>query len=352
MLGKYVLFLYVKLFLIVNAILLGIVSSYALMELLFLFKQKSADIAFSYLANLLPLSFLYLSPFSSVIAMMILLRYVFLRKIDLIVQSFGISPLKFFLNIVLFLVFVSFFNFFMNFNTYAENNKNLYSIEKRFKKRQEIEDLIVRNAWFFKEENDERIYINFQFVDIKGGKVAGVFLVRGRENNILEIVQADRGLWKGDTILLPFAKVWNFKEGNTTAKYMAIKLFDIKNAQPIGERVEHVSLNQLIFLYFLGKSIGLNYNLYMSEIIRRFLSSFTSVPIGIIVMSYTIKRRNILAGLLSFVPAFFFYWMSFVLTRLFSESMSLSPIYGLIAFAPLFFFSLKGLYYLGKGFRV
>lgn len=51
MLGKYILFLYVKLFLIVNAILLGIVSSYALMELLFLFKQKSADIAFSYLAN-------------------------------------------------------------------------------------------------------------------------------------------------------------------------------------------------------------------------------------------------------------------------------------------------------------
>lgn len=62
MLGKYVLFFYIKLFIVVNAILLGIVSSYALAELLFLFKEKSANIAISYLLNLLPISFFTFCP--------------------------------------------------------------------------------------------------------------------------------------------------------------------------------------------------------------------------------------------------------------------------------------------------
>lgn len=352
MLGKYTLLLYIKLFIVVNAILLGIVSSYALAQLLFLFKEKSANIAISYLLNLLPISFFYLLPFSSVIAMMILLKHIFSKKLDLIVQSFGVSPLRFFLNIILFLVFVSFFNLIMSFDVYPESNKNLYSIEKEFKKRQEIEDLIVRNAWFFKEEGGERIYINFQFVDIKDGNIAGVFLVRSNKSNILEVIQSDSGSWKGDIILLPIAKVWNIKEGNFVAKGISIKLFDIKNAQPIGEKVEHISLHQLVLLYSLGKRVGLNYHLYLSEVIRRFLSSLSPIAIGITVMSYAIKRRSILAGFLSFVPAFFFYWFSFVLTRFFSESVSFNPLYGLFAYIPLVALSLKGLYYLGKGFRV
>ncbi|MGC8852886.1 MAG: LptF/LptG family permease, partial [Hydrogenobacter sp.] len=101
MLGKYVLSFYAKLFLVVNAVLLSIVSSYAMMELLFLFKEKSIDVAWSYLVNLIPVAFFYLLPLSSVITMMILLNYIFSKKIDLIVQSFGISPLKFFSSVVI-----------------------------------------------------------------------------------------------------------------------------------------------------------------------------------------------------------------------------------------------------------
>lgn len=352
MLSKYVLSLYVKLLLIVNGVLLGIVSSYGLMELLFMFKEKGSSIAWSYLMNLLPIAFFYLSPLSCVIALMILLNYVFSKKIDLIVQGFGISPLKFLLSVILFVIFISFLNLFMSFHVYAEKNKNLYKIEKEFKKRQEIEDLILRDAWFFKEDNNKRIYINFKFVSIKDGSVAGIFYVEMENNKIVQVLQGEKGVWIGDTVFLPLANLWNFRDESKTVQQFSIKLFDIKNAKPIGEKVEHLSLHQLLMLYSIGKSVGLNYNLYTSEVIRRFISSLSSIPIIITVLSYTIKRRNIFAGFLSFLPVFSLYWISFILVRKLPESTTLSPFYGLFPFAVLIALSLRSIYHLSKGFRV
>lgn len=352
MLGKYVLSLYAKLFLVVNGVLLGIVSSYALMELLFLFKEKGGGVALSYLANLLPIAFFYLLPLSCVIALMILLNHVFSKKIDLIVQSFGISPLRFLSSVVLFLIFISLINLFLSFGVYAEKNRNLYKIEKEFKKRQEIEDLILKDAWFFKEDNSKRIYINFKFVSIKDGSVAGIFYVEMENNKIVQVVQGEKGVWMGDTVFLPLANIWNFKEESKILQQFSIKLFDIKNAKPLGEKVEHLSLRQLLMLYSIGKSVGLNYNLYMSEVIRRLISSLSSVPISITVLSYTIKRRNIFVGFLSFLPAFSLYWVSFILVRKLPESTTVSPLYGLFPFVVLIALSLRGIYYLSKGFRV
>lgn len=352
MLGKYVLSLYAKLFLVVNGVLLGMVSSYALMELLFLFKEKGSSVAWSYLINLLPVAFFYLLPLNCVISLIILLNYVFSKKIDLIVQSFGISPLRFLLSVVLLLIFISLINLFLSFGAYAEKNKNLYKIEKEFKKRQEIEDLILRDSWFFKEDNNKRIYINFKFVSIKDGSVAGIFYVEMEDNKIVQVLQGKKGIWIGDTVFLPLADLWDFKGESKTLQQFSIKLFDIKNAKPIGEKVEHLSLRQLLTLYSIGKSVGLNYNLYMSEVIRRFISSLSSVPISIIVLSYTIKRRNIFAGFLSFLPVFSLYWISFILVRKLPESTTVSPFYGLFPFVVLIALSLRGIYYLSKGFRV
>lgn len=352
MLGKYVLSLYAKLFLVVNGVLLGMVSSYALMELLFLFKEKGSSVAWSYLINLLPVAFFYLLPLSCVISLIILLNYVFSKKIDLIVQSFGISPLRFLLSVVLLLIFISLINLFLSFGAYAEKNKNLYKIEKEFKKRQEIEDLILRDSWFFKEDNNKRIYINFKFVSIKDGSVAEIFYVEMEDNKIVQVLQGKKGIWIGDTVFLPLADLWDFKGESKTLQQFSIKLFDIKNAKPIGEKVEHLSLRQLLTLYSIGKSVGLNYNLYMSEVIRRFISSLSSVPISIIVLSYTIKRRNIFAGFLSFLPVFSLYWISFILVRKLPESTTVSPFYGLFPFVVLIALSLRGIYYLSKGFRV
>ena len=352
MLGKYVLSFYAKLFLVVNAVLLSIVSSYAMMELLFLFKEKSINVAWSYLVNLIPIAFFYLLPLSSVITMMILLNYIFSKKIDLIVQSFGISPLKFFSSVVIFLIVVSFINLFLSFGVYAERNKNLYKIEKEFKKRQEVEDLILKDAWFSKEDNGKKAYINFKFVNIKDGSVVGVFYVKIEDNKILELIQANKGFWVGDTVFLSSAHLWDFKEGNRSVQELTIKLFDIKNAKPIGEKIEYLHLHQLLTLYSLGKSVGLNYNLYMSEVIRRFISSLSPIPISITVLSYALKRRSVFVGFLSFLPAFSLYWISFILVKKLSESMPVSPFYGLLPFVLLVILSLKGIYYLSKGFRV
>ncbi|MFN3813494.1 MAG: LptF/LptG family permease [Aquificaceae bacterium] len=352
MLGKYTLLFYVRIFLVVSLMLLGIVSSYAFAEFFLLFKEKNIKVALLYFLNLLPLAFFYLLPITSIVSLMIVFRRVFSKKIDLITQSFGISPLKFSSSILLFLLSLCIINFFLSFDFYAKRDKNLYNIEKEFKKKQYVENLIVRNVWFLKDTNGERFYVNFQFVNMKDGKIAGIFILKSEEGSIKDVVYADKGLWKGDRVFLPYAKVVDFKKGEESIESLSFELVDISMAKPIGEKVQHISLSQLLLLYSLGGEMGLNYNLYMAEFLRRTLLSFSPFLILIITLSATVKKRSILFGFLHFLFAITLYWVGLSSVKTLAEDTSLSPLYGLLVFLPLWFSSLKGTYDLVKGFRV
>ncbi len=352
MLGKYTLLFYVRIFIVVSLILLGIVSSYAFAEFFLVFKEKSIKVALLYFFNLLPLAFFYLLPTTSIVSLMIVFRRIFVKKIDLITQSFGISPLKFSSSILFFILLICLINFLLSFDFYAKRDKNLYNIEKEFKKKQDVENLIVRNVWFLKDIDGERFYVNFQLVNMKDGKVAGIFILRSEKGSIKDVVYADKGLWKGDRVFLPYAKAEDFKKGEESIKNLSFELVDISIAKPIGEKVQHISSSQLLLLYSLGDKMGLNYNLYMAEFLRRFLLSFSSLPILVITLSATVKKRSILFGFFHFLFATTLYWVGLSSVKALAEDTSFNPLYGLLVFLPLLYFSLKGVYDLVKGFRV
>jgi len=94
-LDRYLSINYLKIFLSVTLSSIALILLYSLTDFLFGFKEKSLEIVVRYAAYLIPVGFYVLSSIVVNISLLILFRRIISRKVDLTVQSFGISPLRF-----------------------------------------------------------------------------------------------------------------------------------------------------------------------------------------------------------------------------------------------------------------
>jgi len=96
MLFRYLLVNHIKTFTLLLVVLIGILYAYMIGEVFLVFKNRNPEVVLSYSLNFLPTAFFYSGAFVNALALLVALRRLFQRKIDLLIQSFGISPLRFF----------------------------------------------------------------------------------------------------------------------------------------------------------------------------------------------------------------------------------------------------------------
>ena len=343
---------YTKTFFIILFVLFGLLYFYLIGEVFTVFKQKSIKIFLSYTFNLLPLVFFYISAFVSGLALILFLRSLIQKKMDLLTQSFGISPLSFSFSIIVFSLFLFLVNLIGSYELYAENQKRLYVIEKEYRKAKELEKGIIRNLWLLEEKNGEKGFYNFELIDLSTGSVYGFYYIKTTEGSIRELIIAQKGFWKGENIELKEAKIKNLFTGDELIKDITIHYVDISQIKPLAERPEHLSMKSLFILSLIGEKIGINQRYYLYEILRRVLTALLPIFITISISWMCLRWRRLSFSLLGLIVLFSYHWLSLNLIKSFVENTSVSLTLLSFIYAPLPLLSLKGLYDLGKGFRV
>ncbi len=343
---------YTKTFFIILFVLFGLLYFYLIGEVFTVFKQKSIKIFLSYTFNLLPLVFFYISAFVSGLALILFLRRLIQKKMDLLTQSFGISPLSFSFSIIVFSLFLFLVNLIGSYELYAENQKRLYVIEKEYRKAKELEKGIIRNLWLLEEKNGEKGFYNFELIDLSTGSVYGFYYIKTTEGSIRELIIAQKGFWKGENIELKEAKIKNLFTGDELIKDITIHYVDISQIKPLAERPEHLSMKSLFILSLIGEKIGINQRYYLYEILRRVLTALLPIFITISVSWVCLRWRRLSFSLLGLIVLFSYHWLSLNIIKSFVENTNISLTLLSLIYAPLPTLSLKGLYDLGKGFRV
>ncbi len=352
MLKRYILFSYLKVFLIVLIALLGILYSYVIGEVLIVFKEKDLKVLLSYTINMLPNVFFYISAFVCGIALLISFRRLLQRKIDLLSQSFGISPLTFSHYLILFSLLLSFLNLAGSYSLYPKSWKNLHRIEREYKKAKEVEKGIVRNLWLIEEKNGQKKFYQFALVETSTGNIHGFYGLTVEGDSIKELITADIGTWKGAVVKLKGARVKNLITGEEVVDDINIEYIDISRIEPLAEKMEHLTMDNLILLGMLGAKIGVNQKLYYYEVLRRVLSSFLSFFLLTILCWVYLRWRRFKVATLSLIIFFFFHWFLLNLMRILIENTNTGFLLISLVYAPIPLIFLKGLYDLSKGFRV
>ncbi len=343
MLNRYLLLNHIKTFLLILMVLFGILYAYLIGEVLMVFKEKSLTVLASYTLYFLPVAFFYLSALVNGLALLIAFRRLFQRKIDLLIQSFGLSPLNFFTFMLFFSLFLSLLNLLGSYRLYPESQRKLFNIEREYKKAKETDRGIVRNLWLTSERNGEKHFYNFELVDLSTGKVYGFYLLKIKEGSIREMITASSGEWKQVTLWLPQAKVKNFILGEEELKEISFDFVGLSQIGPLAEKPEHLPMRDIFVLSLLGKSIGINYRQYAYELVRRVLTSFLPLFISLIVGWVYIRWRIFKLGLLALLASYFTHWFFINLVRSTIENTSLEVHLTLLIYLPIPLLALKGL---------
>lgn len=352
MLSRYILLNHLKTFLLLFIVLVGILYAYLVGEVLLVFKEKSPEIFISYLLNFLPIAFFYSVAFVNALALLVAFRRLFQRKIDLLLQSFGISPLRFFLAILIFSLFLSAINLIGSYKLYPESQRKLFSIEKEYKKAKEIEKGIVRNLWLTKEENGETYFYNFELVELSTGKVHGFFLIKVKEGSIIQMITANNGRWEDKRLYFTDASVRDLTTGEEKIQRFEMNFIELSQIKPLAEKPEHLSMNDVFLLSFFGEGIGINYRQYAYELAKRVLNSVFPVFMSLIVGWVYIRWRQLKLSLFALILSFSAHWFFINMMRSMIENTNISLYVVYLMYAPIPVLALKGLYDLGKGFRV
>lgn len=352
MLSKYILLNHIKTFLLFLMVLMGILYVYLVGELLLLFRVKSPELLLTYTLNFLPTAFFYAGAFVNALALLVAFRRLFQKKIDLLLQSFGISPLRFFLWVLLFSLFLSFLNLLGSFQLYPESQRKLFSIEKEYKKAKEKESGIVRNLWLTEEEKGGVNFYNFELVDLSTGKVHGFFLLRVREGSIRQMVTASAGKWEGRRLEFSHASLKDLTTGEEKVQEFTTDFLELSQIRPLAEKPEHLSIGDVFILSLLGEKIGINYRQYTYELVKRVFTSLLPLSMSLIVGWVYIRWRQLRLGLFALLLSFSTHWFFINAMRSITENTNLNLFITYLIYAPIPLLTLKALYDLGKGFRV
>ncbi len=352
MLDRYILRRFLVIFIVVNAVFAGAVVFYALAEVLIAFKRKDLRTLLDYTLSLSVYVFFYALPISVFVSSSILLRRLFSKKLDLIIQSFGASPLRALRSLFVFVSLLVFTNLLLSLNFYPSVKKTLFQIEKEYKKRQEYESLILRDFWFRLEEDGARRFVNFKLVDLSEGTIYGAMLIEVKDGRIVRLIKSAEGVWHKNDMLLRSALVEDFTLGSREVKDMGFPMVDIREVRGIGDKAEHLSMADLITLYTATKEIGLNAHIYLYEMVNRLTVAFFPLLSTCISLGLLMGYRSFKLPSLYFLFMVFYFLMVVNFQRLMAERLGINPFYSLAFALPLVALSLKSLYDLGKGFRV
>lgn len=342
LLDRYILKNYLLVLVLVNLVLVSITVAYSFAEVSVGFKEKSLKIFFMYSLNLVPLAFLYLLPISSSFALVVVFRRLMLKNIDRLVQSFGISPLRMSASILLLSLAIGGINLLLSDSFYPKRKELLYTLEKSYKKSQETYIGILKDFWFTIEK-DGITFVNLGYADLKKGYVANYLSFRIDKGSFVQVVKAKEGHWEGNRVRLSHVSFWDGKEVKRLDEYQET-VIDIREAKPYSRKLDFMSFGDILILYKLGRTLGMNTQLYLYEFLKRLFTAFSTMLVIPVVIYQFLRKRSVSLGLFLAVGYSLLVWLAMGLL-------------GSFAYAPLLLllmtaYSLKALYNLGKGIRV
>ncbi|RUM28585.1 MAG: hypothetical protein DSY32_04155, partial [Aquifex sp.] len=277
---RYLLSRFLGIFLNVSLVSVFLVSLYALLDFLIGFKEKKPEVALSYFLNILPLGFYYISFITLSISLIIFLRKVFEKKIELTAESFGISPFRFSLPLLLFSLFLSFTFLLGNEYAFPKLLGNLWFIEKNYKKKQEVKGFI-KNFWFVKKEKAFKTYYHVGNLNLSDGSLFNFYAlkVERKSLNPAQILKVYSGVWRGKEIFIRNGEVYDFvKEKREKIFNRFFKLgLSVKEVELFSEKIDFLSLSELFFLAQKSKKVGLNADVYAGEFLYRVMFSLSPV---------------------------------------------------------------------------
>lgn len=355
LLDRYLLSRFLGIFLNVSFVSVLLVSLYALLDFLVGFKEKRTDVALSYFLNILPLGFYYISFITLSISLILFLRKVFEKKMELTVQSFGISPLRFSLPVLLFSVFLS--STFLLGNEYAFPKLlgNLWFIEKNYKKKQEVKGFI-KNFWFIKKENEVKTYYHVGNLNLSDGSLFNFYAMKVERKNLnpLEVLKVFSGVWKDKEIFIRSGEIYDFEKGKREKVFnKTFKLgLSIKEVELFSEKIDFLSLSEIFFLMQKSKKVGLNVDVYTGELFYRVMFSLSPVFISIFSLYLFFKHKVLSQVIPRFLVFIVILWLVILSPKILPQKANQPVLYSLIPIFLLILYSLKGVYDLRKGFRV
>jgi lipopolysaccharide export LptBFGC system permease protein LptF len=124
---------FLKVFLLLSLVFSLLLSFYSLMDVLLLYKVSAPHIIPKAILTTVFLSFYYTAPILNCLALMIYMRRVFKKSYDRLSYSFGISPLRFFMPVLMASFILSLLQLALSYSFYPKVFKNAYAIEREFK---------------------------------------------------------------------------------------------------------------------------------------------------------------------------------------------------------------------------
>ncbi len=352
---RYISLNYLRIFVTVSAVGLALTVIYSLTDFLLGFKVVDPGVGLSYVISLIPLGFYILSSLLVNISLLILFRRIFSRKLDLTVQSFGVSPLRFSLFLIGGVLSLSALFLLLNESFLPGLFKRVWYIEKTYKKKQEI-GRIVDRLWFVKETERGRYYVFVESLDVTNGRFTGLFmLVTSPAGEVLEVVEGTLGRWDGNVIYVDRGSAYNFREGYFVEQLRNFSLGTEVGLEEIGifaEKMEHVRISSLLTLYIKGSQLGLDTDRYLSEVLYRAGMSFLPFAVFLPLLASLFRYRRLGAGMVSFLVHLIAGWLVAISPKLLADKAGLPPQYALIGYALLTLYLLKGTHDLAKGFRI
>jgi lipopolysaccharide export LptBFGC system permease protein LptF len=343
---------FLKVFILLSLVFSFLLSFYSLVDVLLLYKVFAPHIVPKAILTTVFLSFYYTAPILTCLALMIYMRSVFKKSYDRLSYSFGLSPLRFFMPVLVLSFILSLLQLALSYGFYPKVFKNAYVIEREFKKGKTKEELVLDNLWLSLGEGEKKSYIRIGFADLRDGRVYDVFSVYLEGNYIYGVLYAKEGLWKDKSLTLIGAERSYFDSGLKEKKDITLEFISVDDAKAFGEKLSHLRMDKLMSLYSLASSLGMNNDVYLAELLLRLVISLSVLALTLPLAYHLLKERSFLKPSMFFLLYIVLYILSLNLIKITAQELGRSPFWGALPFFMLVLLSFRSLYYLGKGFRV
>ncbi|NPB06844.1 MAG: LptF/LptG family permease [Aquificae bacterium] len=352
---RYFLLSFLKLFFTVSAVSVFLVSLYALLDFMLGFKEKDAWVGVKYFLLLIPLSFYYAGPALLALSLVLFLKRLVEKKVDLVVQSFALPPLRLALPLISFALLLSLLFLAGNQLLFPVLSSELWRLEKTYKKKQEAGG-IVRNFWFLKEEKGRLSYYFVESLDLKRGTAFNFrrFRVSYPFMTPEELLKVESGLWRGERLLVLKGVRYDFTKGlREVLENRSLKTgLTARDVELFAERLEFLPLSYLYELFRKSKLVGASGEVYLGELLYRAAFSFLPFVLSVFLVKEFLKLRSLPKVLIKLAVLLPLLWSLALMPKLLAQKGAKSPLWALPPQAVVFLFLLKSFHDLRKGFRV
>ncbi|NPB07888.1 MAG: LptF/LptG family permease [Aquificae bacterium] len=352
---RFLLLSFLRLFGTVSFVGVFLVSLYALLDFILGFKVRDPQVGLEYFLLLLPLGFYYISPALLSVSLFLFMKRTLEKKIDLISQSFGVSPLRFSAPLLGFSLGLSFVFLAGNQFLFPSLSGKLWYIEKTYKKKQEAGG-IVRNFWFLKKEEGKRTYYYIGTLDLSRNLVFNLSTLEVLEENLqpLRILKVETGIWKEKEVKALGGYEYVFEEGKKKPlKGLTVPVgLSLGEVELFSERIDFLPLSYLFALARKGEAFGFNADVYLGEALFRITFSFFPFVLALLLLYLFLRTRDPRKVIASFLLLLPLLWTASVFPKILTQKTNQPFFLSLVPLAVVGLFLLKGIHNLGKGFRV